>query len=263
MPKAEVPGFRKGHAPRKLVQTRFRKEVAEQVKSELLVDSIAQVNEEEGLSAISEPDLDLDSIELPDEGPMTFEFDLEVRPNFEMPKWKGLDARAAGARVRPGRRRRRAGEPAGPLRPAGSPRGAGGRGGLRDLQHHVPARGRGPLPGDGAVGPHPSRAEPARRQHREVRRADGGGRGRPDARGHRPAHRRRPQRGSAGPGRGGRVRGARSQAAGAAGAHGEVPRGDRAGSSRRATCATPSPTTSSAAWNTASANLPASRSRPC
>lgn len=90
MPKAEVPGFRKGHAPRKLVKTRFHKEVAEQVKSELLVDSIAQINEEEGLSAISEPDLDLDSIDLPDDGPMTFEFDLEVRPNFEMPKWKGL-----------------------------------------------------------------------------------------------------------------------------------------------------------------------------
>ena len=42
MPKAEVPGFRKGHAPRKLVETRFHKEVADQVKSELLVDSIAQ-----------------------------------------------------------------------------------------------------------------------------------------------------------------------------------------------------------------------------
>ena len=90
MPKAEVPGFRSGHAPRKLVEMRFRKEVAERVKSELLMDSIAQINEEEGLSAISEPDLDLESIELPDEGPMTFEFDLEVRPQFEMPKWKGL-----------------------------------------------------------------------------------------------------------------------------------------------------------------------------
>ncbi len=60
MPKAAVPGFRAGHAPRKLVETRFRKDVAEQVKSSLLMDSMAQVNEEQDLSAISEPDFDLD-----------------------------------------------------------------------------------------------------------------------------------------------------------------------------------------------------------
>jgi trigger factor len=90
MPKAQVPGFRPGHAPRKLVEARFHKEVRERVKGELLMDSIAQVNEEEELAAISEPDLDLDAIELPEEGPMTFEFNLEVRPDFELPKWKGL-----------------------------------------------------------------------------------------------------------------------------------------------------------------------------
>lgn len=90
MPKAEVPGFRPGHAPRKLVEMRFRKEASEQVKNELLMDSIAQVSEEEGLSAISEPDLDPESVVLPEEGPLVFEFELEVRPSFELPKWKGL-----------------------------------------------------------------------------------------------------------------------------------------------------------------------------
>ena len=39
---------------------------------------------------ISEPDLDLEAVEIPDEGPLTFEFDLEVRPQFDLPKWKGL-----------------------------------------------------------------------------------------------------------------------------------------------------------------------------
>ena len=42
------------------------------------------------MSPISEPDLDLDAVEIPDEGPMTFEFDLEVRPEFDVPPWKGL-----------------------------------------------------------------------------------------------------------------------------------------------------------------------------
>jgi trigger factor len=90
MPKVEVPGFRPGHAPRKLVEARFRKDVADKVKSDLLIASIAQVSEEQDLSPISEPDLDPDAVEIPDDGPMTFEFDLEVRPQFEVPQWKGL-----------------------------------------------------------------------------------------------------------------------------------------------------------------------------
>jgi trigger factor len=89
-PTAQVPGFRPGRAPRKLVESRFRKEVTEQVKGALLVDSMAQVNEDHKLAAISEPDFDLDAVEVPTDGPMVFEFDLEVRPDFDMPNWKGL-----------------------------------------------------------------------------------------------------------------------------------------------------------------------------
>jgi trigger factor len=90
MPKALVPGFRAGRAPRKLVEARFRKDVADQVKASLLMDSMAQVTDDESLSAISEPELDLGAIEVPDSGPMTFEFNLEVRPEFDLPQWKGL-----------------------------------------------------------------------------------------------------------------------------------------------------------------------------
>ncbi len=90
MPKAHVPGFRPGHAPRKLVENRFRKDIAERVKGELVMACLAQVNEEQKLSAISEPDFDFEAIDLPDEGPLTFEFDVEVRPEFEVPQWRGL-----------------------------------------------------------------------------------------------------------------------------------------------------------------------------
>ncbi|QDT67995.1 Trigger factor [Planctomycetes bacterium MalM25] len=90
MPTASVPGFRQGRAPRKLVVQKFRDEVADQVKGSLLMDSLAQVSEEEEFAAISEPDLDLEAVEVPEEGPLTFEFSIEVRPEFDMPKWKGL-----------------------------------------------------------------------------------------------------------------------------------------------------------------------------
>ncbi len=90
MPNAAVPGFRPGRAPRKLIEQRFRKDVSDQVKGSLIMDSLTQITEEHSLAAISEPDLDPASIEVPDEGPMIYEFDIEVRPEFDLPNWKGL-----------------------------------------------------------------------------------------------------------------------------------------------------------------------------
>lgn len=90
MPTAQVPGFRPGRAPRRLIEQRFRKDIAEKVKGALVMASISQVNEQEDLAAISEPEFDFEAIEVPEEGPMTFEFDLEVRPQFDVPQWKGL-----------------------------------------------------------------------------------------------------------------------------------------------------------------------------
>lgn len=88
--KAEVPGFRPGKAPRKLVVSRFKEHVGEQVKGKLLMDSLAQISEEHKFAAISEPDMKLDAVVMPDEGDLTFEFNLEVRPEFDLPEWKGL-----------------------------------------------------------------------------------------------------------------------------------------------------------------------------
>lgn len=89
-PRAQVPGFRAGKAPKKLVENRFREELRDQVRGQLLMDSLTQITAEQKFAAISEPDFDLEAIEVPDEGPMTFEFDLEVRPEFDLPEWRGM-----------------------------------------------------------------------------------------------------------------------------------------------------------------------------
>ncbi|QDV67357.1 Trigger factor [Rosistilla carotiformis] len=89
-PEASVPGFRAGRAPRKLVEKQFKDRVADQVKGQLLMDSLAQVTEEQAFSAISEPDFDFESVELPESGDFRFEFKVEVRPEFDTPEWKGL-----------------------------------------------------------------------------------------------------------------------------------------------------------------------------
>jgi len=90
MPSAAVPGFRIGRAPRKIVENRFRDDVTEQVKGTLLLDCLEQISTEQHFTAISEPEFDLDAVEVPKDGPMTFEFTIEVRPEFDLPKWKGL-----------------------------------------------------------------------------------------------------------------------------------------------------------------------------
>ncbi len=90
MPSAHLPGFRPGRAPKALVSSRFKTELTEQIRSKLLADAMTQVSEQEKLSPISEPELDVGAVVLPDDGPMTFEFSIEVRPEFEMPVWKGL-----------------------------------------------------------------------------------------------------------------------------------------------------------------------------
>lgn len=87
---AVIPGFRPGRAPKQLVEKRFRKQVAGQVKSTLLMACLEQIDEEHKLNPISQPELDVDAIELPDDGPMTFEMDVEVRPDFPLPAYKSL-----------------------------------------------------------------------------------------------------------------------------------------------------------------------------
>lgn len=91
VPEAEVPGFRPGRAPRKLVEKQFKKRVLDQVKGNLLMDSLSRVTEEQPFSAISEPNFDFAAIELPEEGDFVFQFTVEVRPEFETPPWQGLD----------------------------------------------------------------------------------------------------------------------------------------------------------------------------
>ncbi|MBQ6106855.1 MAG: trigger factor, partial [Thermoguttaceae bacterium] len=89
-PVAAIPGFRPGHAPMSVVRSRFRKEIAERAKSAILMEAISQVNDEKNLAPISDPLFDYVSLEIPEKGDFVFEYDLEVRPEFELPNWKGI-----------------------------------------------------------------------------------------------------------------------------------------------------------------------------
>jgi trigger factor len=90
-PRADLPGFRAGKVPRKLLESRFRQTAQDQVKSSLVMDSLQQITEGGEFSAISEPDMDYGAVEIPASGDFTYEFKIEVRPEFPSPNWKGLE----------------------------------------------------------------------------------------------------------------------------------------------------------------------------
>jgi len=87
---AVVPGFRPGRAPKQLVVKRFKKQVSDQVKSALLMSSLEQIDADYQLDPITQPQLNIETIVLPDDGPMQFEMDVEVRPEFDLPDYQGL-----------------------------------------------------------------------------------------------------------------------------------------------------------------------------
>jgi trigger factor len=88
-----VPGFRPGKAPRKIIERRFRKDVSEQVRGELLLKSLEQLAEENDVAPLTAPDIDPGMIEIPQEGPLIYEFEVEVRPSFDLPNYRGLKLR--------------------------------------------------------------------------------------------------------------------------------------------------------------------------
>ncbi|HUS73087.1 MAG TPA: trigger factor [Sedimentisphaerales bacterium] len=87
---ALVPGFRKGRAPRRLLEKRFGKETAETVKLKLLADASEAAIKDSNLNALREPDFDFEKIELPAEGPIKFDFEVEVRPEFDLPQLEDI-----------------------------------------------------------------------------------------------------------------------------------------------------------------------------
>ncbi len=88
-----VRGFRPGKAPRKMIEKQYYPAVAQEVKTQVLMASLEQLADEQDISPLAPPDLDPDAIEIPKEGPFVYEFDIEVRPEFELPDYKGLKLR--------------------------------------------------------------------------------------------------------------------------------------------------------------------------
>ena len=89
----QVRGFRPGKAPRKMIEKQYYQSVAEELKSQVLMASLEQLAEEQTIAPLSPPEFDPTLLNIPKEGPFVYEFDIEVRPEFELPDYKGMKLR--------------------------------------------------------------------------------------------------------------------------------------------------------------------------
>src|SRR5215207_4123095 len=82
-----VAGFRPGKAPRRLVVKRYHKQVADEVKGQLLVASLEQLADDHDIAPLAPPNINPNKLELPLDGPFIYEFEVEVRPEFDLPEY--------------------------------------------------------------------------------------------------------------------------------------------------------------------------------
>ena len=85
---ANLPGFRKGKAPKKLLEKKFSDRIIEEVKRAVVSESYQQALEGNKLSPIGDPDVGAVDLELGK--PLRFEITLEVLPTFELGEYKGM-----------------------------------------------------------------------------------------------------------------------------------------------------------------------------
>jgi len=87
---SEVPGFRKGRAPRRLIEKRFGEDVSDQTKLRLLAAAFERIEKENDFEILGEPDLEIEEIELPKTGDLSFDYEVEIKPEFELPALEGV-----------------------------------------------------------------------------------------------------------------------------------------------------------------------------
>jgi trigger factor len=91
---AQLPGFRKGRAPRGLIEKRFGPSVRDEAKKQLVSQAYTKAIEEHKLKVVGEPVADmLDKVTIQEGKPLSFDIDVEVMPEFDIPSLEGIAVR--------------------------------------------------------------------------------------------------------------------------------------------------------------------------
>lgn len=88
--KINVPGFRKGKAPRKMIEKLYGESFFfEEAANMIIPDAYAEAFEESGLDIVSQPKIDV--VQLEQGKPFIFEAQVAVRPEIELGQYKGVE----------------------------------------------------------------------------------------------------------------------------------------------------------------------------
>lgn len=90
-----LPGFRKGHAPRKLLERRFGSSVRNETKNQLIAAAYSEAIEQHKLKPVGEPEpsADLKDLDLTEGKDFVFSLEVEVTPEFELPSLDGIEVK--------------------------------------------------------------------------------------------------------------------------------------------------------------------------
>ena len=95
--KAKVPGFRKGKVPRKVLEKNYGDQVRSDVVETLIERCCIEALQEKNIEPVASPQLL--SKDFADGEALTFQIQVEVRPDFQLDSYKGLDVERRIVRV--------------------------------------------------------------------------------------------------------------------------------------------------------------------
>lgn len=89
----ELPGFRKGRAPKALLERRFGTAVREETRNQIVAEAYSQAIEAHKLRPVGDPEptTPMDELKLEEGKPLTFSLDVEIVPEFQLPELEGIE----------------------------------------------------------------------------------------------------------------------------------------------------------------------------
>ncbi len=86
---AEVPGYRKGKAPRSIIEQRHSKEAKDEVLNRLIPQTYTQAIKDYNINPVAHPEVS--QVKLVDGEPLYYEAAVDVKPAVKLKKYKGLN----------------------------------------------------------------------------------------------------------------------------------------------------------------------------
>lgn len=94
----QLPGFRKGKTPREVLEKRFGAEIVNDVRQTLADEALKTAVDKHALQLLGQPEL-IGTTDIKEGASSTFTLEIEVRPEFELPEYKGIEVERPAATV--------------------------------------------------------------------------------------------------------------------------------------------------------------------